>query len=301
MRQIKTGAACIMALILTMLLSMSSYAAIEPGNEDPGGAEQLLITEESQLETADGMETDVQDETEEVPGNGDESEKAAEDNTEIDTGETEPEEVRLQSERPAVLKAANGERVSYTGKRVGSNAGETTVFSVSTGGTAYTGACAEQGVAMKSSGHASITRIGNGTKIAKVIYYFAIALGNNNWWSSDHKTDKVGKIIGMDHAGDTDVTKRRMVEVFCQIYNMGASEWYNTVTSSSGGGWSTSTAKKVRDYYKNLDVSNITVPSSFEIWFAKSENKAQSFIMWANKPAGYVTVKKISGDSSVTG
>ena len=199
-----------------------------------------------------------------------------------------------------VLKASSSGKVSYSAKRVGSNAGETSVFSVTSGGKTYTGACAEQGVTMKSSGQAAITKIDNSTKIAKVIYYYAIALGSDNWWTGDHKTDKVGKILGMDHADDTDVTKRRMVECFCQIYNMGSSDWYKTVTSSSGGGWSTGTADKVRDYYKNIDTSSISVPAGFEIWYAKSDSGAQSFIMWAYMPEGYVTMTKVSGNTKIT-
>ena len=104
----------------------------------------------------------------------------------------------------------------------------------------------------------------------------------------------------MSHASDTDVTKRRMVECFCQIYNMGSNKWYNTVTSSSGGGWSTNTADKVRDYYRDIDTSNITVPAGFEIWSAKSDNSAQSFIMWSYNPEGYVTMKKVSGNTGIT-
>lgn len=300
----KRAAAFMLAALMTLLIVFPSFAENDTVTEEPQGADSSIITEEVNTEDDEYTEEtdagDVQEETGEDP----EDEAAGdEDSASVveDTEESEPEEAPLRSEKPVLLKAAAGQRVSYTGKRVGSNAGETTVFTVSTGGTTYTGACAEQGVAMRSSGHATITRISNGSKIAKVIYHYAIALGDQNWWTSSHKTDKVGKIIGMANAGDTDVTKRRMIEVFCQIHYMGSSDWYNTVTSSSGGGWSTNTARKVRDYYSNINISNITVPEGFEIWLAKSENKAQSFVMWAYNPVGYVTMKKTSANAAISG
>ena len=284
-----------------LLIAFPSFAADENNAKEIPGAEEVTVTEEIPVEVSEDAEgsdeKDIQKETAEGDAEG---EPENEDSTgDADAGEEKAEETPQQPLR-AVLKASSGEKVSYTAKRVGSNAGETSVFSVTSDGTSYTGACAEQGVSMKTSGKATITKIGNGTKIAKVIYYYAIALGDNNWWTSSHKTDKVGKILGMSNAGDTDVTKRRMIECFCQIYNMGSSNWYNTVTSSSGGGWSTNTADRVRDYYRDIDTSNISVPAGFEIWFANADSSAQSFIMWAYKPDGYVTMKKVSGNTSIT-
>lgn len=294
--------ACILAAMMLFIFSFPSFAADENDAKETSAAEDAIPIEEIQGETeenAEGTDTqNVQEETAEGAGEGNDEERADAGNAGI--VREEPEKTTGKPERAVVLKVGNGENVSYTAKRVGSNAGETSVFSVISGGTTYTGACAEQGVSMKTSGKAAITRIDNNEKIAKVIYYYAIALGSKNWWSGSDASDKVGRILGMSHDSDTDVTKRRMVECFCQIYNMGSSKWYSTVTSSSGGGWSTNTADKVRDYYRSIDTDSISIPAGFEIWYAKTEGSAQSFIMWAYNPEGYVTMNKVSGNTVIT-
>ena len=313
-RRDKKTKVCILTAVLVILLAMPAFAANETNEKEIAGEEESTVTEENQATGEQADDTAPENEAEEIkedaeggetesdPSDGEEKENEPEKPDEkAESGEDPlPAEAPAAKQEPVVLKASSSGKVSYSAKRVGSNAGETSVFSVTSGGKTYTGACAEQGVTMKSSGQAAITKIDNSTKIAKVIYYYAIALGSDNWWTGDHKTDKVGKILGMDHADDTDVTKRRMVECFCQIYNMGSSDWYKTVTSSSGGGWSTGTADKVRDYYKNIDTSGISVPAGFEIWYAKSDSGAQSFIMWAYMPEGYVTMTKVSGNTKIT-
>lgn len=313
-RRDKKTKVCILTAVLVILLAMPAFAANETDEKEITGEEESTVTEEIQATGEQADDVTPENEDEEIKEDAEVEETEAEPADEEDN-ENEPEkpdekaesgeeplpaEAPAAKQEPVVLKASSSGNVSYSAKRVGSNAGETSVFSVTSGGKTYTGACAEQGVTMKSSGQAAITKIDNSTKIAKVIYYYAIALGSDNWWTGDHKTDKVGKILGMDHADDTDVTKRRMVECFCQIYNMGSSDWYKTVTSSSGGGWSTGTADKVRDYYKSIDTSGISVPAGFEIWYAKSDSGAQSFIMWAYMPEGYVTMTKVSGNTKIT-
>jgi hypothetical protein len=309
-RRNKKAKVCILTAILVILLAMPAFATNETDEKAVTGEEDSAVTEEFKETDEQADDAAPANDIEEIKEDAGAEEDSEENGAEA-VNEEEPEEKTAEEEpvpvetppakrEPVMLKASSSDNVSYSAKRVGSNAGETSVFSVTSGGKTYTGACAEQGVTMKSSGQATITKIDNSTKIAKVIYYYAIALGSDNWWTGDHKTDKVGKILGMDHADDTDVTKRRMVECFCQIYNMGSSDWYKTVTSSSGGGWSTGTADKVRDYYKNIDTSSISVPAGFEIWYAKSGSGAQSFIMWAYMPEGYVTMTKVSGNTNIT-
>lgn len=209
-------------------------------------------------------------------------------------------------------KAEEGKKVSYSGNKVGSAAGETSVFTVKSNGTNYTGTCAQQGVQMGTSGTAVITKISNSKKIAKVVYHYAIELDDKNWWTSSHKTDKVGTLLGMSLDDATNVTKRRMIEAFCQMYHMGTTDWYKTITNADTGGWTTGTADSVRDYYTGINdknwYKNMTVPDGFEIWMADAGN-SQPFIIWAySKPApstptaeyGFVTMKKISGNSDIT-
>ena len=248
------------------------------------------------------------------------------DTSAITENEEKPEEIPLEANEPSEevsekaddeennlslpevdLRAEQNETVSYKGKRVGSAAGETTVFNVtSSDNKKYTGTCSKQGISMHTSGTAVVTRIGNNTKIAKILYYYCVQLGDKNWWTSKYKTNKVGKIIGMNNAGDTNVTKRRMIEAFCQIYNMGGTSWYNTITASSTGGWSTNTASKIKDYYSDISdktwYKNLTVPDEFEVWNAASANNAQPFIMWAmgeeDDAFFYFRVQKVSTNAN---
>ena len=336
----------ILAIMLMMVLMVPSFASDETGavdqSVDEAVEETVNGTDEEPTETFPAeapenepgkeREKENENENEEVPDytntNDTDALQVKEENTVEDAGYTgagdaeaetsvEKKEMIPQKKtlnaKAAGAKAAGDKKVSYTGSKVGSAAGETTVFKVTSDGTKYTGTCAKQGVTMGTSGTATITKISNSTKIAKVIYHFAIDLGDSNWWTSDHKTDKVGTILGMASNDATNVTKRRMVEAFCQIYNMGASDWYKTITNASTGGWTKDTADKVRDYYADINnktwYKNLTVPDGFEIWLADAGN-AQPFIIWAytpptppapSTPTGFVTMKKVSGNTSITG
>ena len=45
------------------------------------------------------------------------------------------------------------------------------------------------------------------------------------------------------------------------------------------------------------------VPDGFEIWFAKSANSKQPFIMWtytSDASEGFVTMNKVSGNPAIT-
>lgn len=334
-RRLRQAAMLILIALIMMVLAIPSFAdneTVETGNADK---EAVLSTGSGEAEVSGDEEKQMSDDAEKADTEtvqAEEAEKGAVTEEEADkTGaadeESAAEEIKTEDEEgakaevkePAVTitpapkvtvkkeaKAASdsGKKVSYTGSKAGSAAGETTIFKVTSDGTTYTGTCAEQGVSMSSSGTATITQIPNSKKIAKVVYHYAIELGDDNWWSGDHKTDKVGKLLGMSNDSDTNVTKRRMVEAFCQIYNMGSTDWYNTITNPNSGGWNTGTADKVRDFYTDISDKNwykdLTVPDGFEIWFADAGN-AQPFIIWAYNPTGFVTLKKVSADTSISG
>ena len=274
---------CMLAAAVMLAFAAPSFAADYALTEAEGTAQAEGAGGKS------GDDAEVKDEEgAEEPGCSEEEAQAEEEQT-----ETPPEE-------HAQPKTGSGITVQYTGERVGTDIGITTVFAVTSGGTEYTGTCAYQGVSMSASGTAEIQRIPNTEEVAKIVYHYAIELGDENWWTSSHKTDRVGKLLGMAHDTDTYVTKRRMVEAFCQIHNMGLDKWYEVITGPRGS-WSINTATKVKNYYKNIDTGGIKVPDSFEIWLATPDDGAQAFIMWAHSPAGYTAVKKVSGNTSITG
>ena len=175
---------------------------------------------------------------------------------------------------PAGDHLSTGDTISFKGWREGSGGGETALFSATVDETAYTGTCAQSGVALSKTGTANVTRIGNDTKIAKAIYHFAYELGDENWWTSSHRLDNAGNILGIS---GTQFTKRKLLECFCQMHNMGVDRWY---TVNTNAGVSTTTAKAVKNYYNNLDVSGVTVPDNFEIWLSRPADSSQQFIMW---------------------
>ncbi|MBQ6440915.1 MAG: hypothetical protein IJJ06_12560 [Mogibacterium sp.] len=328
--------AFMLTLALTIILTIPSFAENQTGEAGSVNSEENVQTENTEGETfveEDGQVTENAGETDK------ESIRPEEDVTEIEPEEDtvkedpaipagsadeaasggEPKaskegeskagksvEIKKQAQKAKLTKAASdsGKEVRYEGDKFGSAAGETTVFKVTTDGKTYTGTCAKQGVSMKSPGTAEITKISNSKKIAKVIYHYAFELGDENWWTGEGKTDKVGKLLGMNNDNDTNVTKRRLVEAFCQIYHMGSSDWYNTITNAATGGWDERTADRVRDFYTGISDKNwynyLTVPDGFEIWLADPGN-SQPFMIWAYNPTGCVTLKKISADTSITG
>lgn len=185
---------------------------------------------------------------------------------------------------PADPHLNTGDTVSFNGWREGSGGGETALFNATAGARTYTGTCAQSGVSLSRTGSATVTKIGNDTKIAKAIYHYAYELGDDNWWTSSHRLDNVGSIINVS---GTQFTKRKLLECFCQIHNMGAQTWYNVNTNA---GVATATARAVRNYYANLDVSGVTVPDNFEILLSRPADSSQQFIMWRMASAGAVVL-----------
>ena len=276
----------ILAAIMLFVIAAPSFAANMTGTESQQIPEYAGEAEGAE---GDGSAEDITGE--ESPESGESDDEAI--------GMDDNDETGLPGGKP-VLKKEEGTEVTYTAYKENLTAVATSIFSVNKDGTTYTGTCARQGISMKTSGTAKITRIPNSESIAKIVYHYAIELGDENWWDSPACSDRVGKIIGMSSVNSTRVTKRRMVECFCQMYNMGAAEWYKVITDTKTGGWGTGESSKIRDYYNSIDTSGIKVPDGFEIWYADAGD-AQPFIIWAYDSAGYVTMKKISGNSSITG
>lgn len=184
---------------------------------------------------------------------------------------------------PTESPLKTGDSVDFKGWREGSGGGQTALFTATSGDKSYTGTCAQAGVALTATGKAKVTRIANDTKIAKAIYHFAYELSeDDNWWTSSHRFDNVGSIIGIS---GTQFSKRKMLECFCQIHNMGSQKWYDVCTDA---GVAIATARAVRNYYENLNVSGVTVPDSFEIYLSIPTNSSQQFIMWRMTDAGQV-------------
>ena len=314
-REVKTAVTMLIVLLLLFMTGAQSFAAAENGMEDKEDTDIYVQDEAGEDEKGQGeaAETaDVSDEDTEKDENGDEeTEESAEKDPEASGQESEdkaaeepPEKTAAKAtevrSNAAVLRAAAGQRITYTGTKVGSAAGETSVFKVVSGGTTYTGTCAKQGVKMSTSGQATITKIANTSKIAKLVYHYAVEPGTANWWNGSQSTSKAGLLLGYSSDSATNVTKQRLIEAFCQIYNMGDSSWYSTITNPNTGGWTSDTAQKVRNLYNSINTGSITVPEGFEIWYADAGN-SQPFMIWAYNPAGYVTMTKKSGNKKITG
>lgn len=234
----------------------------EDGNTVPGDQAVNNTEGESGEETA----VENQDGTQQTDAAEPEEEKGSDKPDDKDKKDSEPDGFDLMLD--------DGQTVTYKSARKGSGSGETTVFTVKDDGKTYKGVCAEQGVP-GGSGRAKLSRISNGKKIAKVVYKYGV---KQKWLTGDDATDNCTNLLKLSY--HTDVTKRRMLECFCQIANMGENAWLKAVTGSQGG-WSSSTAKAVLKYYKNIDTSDINVPSNFNLYLAKpTSSGVQDFMIW---------------------
>lgn len=282
------------------------------GQEEVTVPEETAATEEnSSREEAAAPEEDAGEKTEEVSG----MEGEAGDNTEESTGQGEdegeaekPKAVMLQSNAAAAAakSVSVGEKISYTGKRVG-KVDQTTIFTYkdTSRGLTFTGTCRQAGIPMDKSGTGTIeSRISNTSKIAKVLYLYAV---QKDWLTGKDAATNARKVLGLNY--EVGFTYRRLIESACQIHSMGKKAFKKAMMNV--GGVSEPTVDAICDWYSNLDVSKVTVPDEFEAYQVATASGVQPFTMWVLKdtpvtppPAptpGFVTLKKVSGNESLTG
>lgn len=298
-----------LAAVLLFLLAIPSFAMnVTDGQEnrnststDQTEQEEVDVQAEAPENAADVA--DSKDESAEEPAA---EEIAAEDKDhEEEPAAEDPGSGTLTPERPAlkapVLKAlpANNTKVSYT------SAGSHPVkFTVKSGGYTFKGTCATLGVDNASSGKATVKRISNSSKIAKLVYYYGYKKG---WWKGSNSTKKATTVMGFTDKNCTENAKQ-CIEALIQRDNMGWTAFWNARKSGKYRMYSTdSFVKEINELYKK-DVSKITIPDDviFEMFHGEtSSSKQQDFYVWRYKenpvkPNGFVAVEKVSADVSIT-
>ena len=290
----------ILCMVLTIVPSFV-FAAPEAEETSQGAENMSKETEEAIEESADDGETGMQGET-------DENDKQTE--PEEQTEPNGQERLQVQKEvaagskkEAAAAKAVSvGDKIKYTGKRVG-KVDQTTIFSYkeSGSGLAFTGTCRQAGIPMDKSGTGTIeSRISNNSKIAKVLYRYAVQKG---WLTGKSAATNARKVLGLNYK--IGYTYRRLIESACQINSMGKKDFKKAMMNV--GGVSEPTVDAIINWYSNLDVSKVKVPDGFELYQVSTAKGVQPFTMWAvrNPPPpptenGFAAVKKVSGDASLT-
>jgi hypothetical protein len=175
----------------------------------------------------------------------------------------------------------DGDTVTYTSKM----SHQARTFSVNNG--EYAGACIESGVDADTSGTAVATKVGNDTAYARILYYKGIQDG---WWENGDAA----------FSGNT-ITKHRVLNMLLQYANPNRSH-SRTKAGWEESGVSSGTIDRVVEMYDSV-LSSIpaSAPSSLETYIAAPASGKQGFMFFKNKTAGYVKVKKVSGNTNITG
>jgi len=147
-----------------------------------------------------------------------------------------------------------------------------------------------------SSGTATVTKLSNNSKMAKIIYYYGYVY-EGGWWEGSHRYDNVKSFLGMQN--DTVVVKKYLIESFAQMGNQGVSNWKRI--SYDIPEVLNEYVDKAAALYEDFDASSVSVPSGFEIYKCSESGGAQDFVIWRNNPYGKVRLAKASANPSITG
>ena len=302
---------CMLAAVLIFLLAIPSFAANANEGTDQQGGETA-----EQTEPAEAPEESGEIEEEKPPETGTKAEltEQTEEPAELPAEEEEKAEAapagltaapeKASAPAPA-LKAAsalpdNNSKVSYT------SAGSHPVkFSVKTGGYTFKGTCATLGIDNASSGKATVKRISNNSRIAKLVYYYGYKKG---WWQGKNSSKKATAVMGFSDSRCTENAKQ-CIEALIQRDNMGWDAFWAARKVGKYRMYSTdSFMKEISSLYKNTDVSKITIPDDvvFEMFHGvTSSSRQQDFYVWRYKEVptttnGFAAVEKVSADVSIT-
>ena len=306
---------CMLAAVLIFLLAIPSFAANGSGEPYQQNGETIEQPEQEQEETAEETgETEEEDlqstEEEEQIEQPEQTEDPAELPAEAEEkAEAAPAGLTAAPEKASApapaLKAAsalpdNNSKVSYT------SAGSHPVkFSVKTAGYTFKGTCATLGIDNASSGKATVKRISNNSRIAKLVYYYGYKKG---WWQGKNSSKKATAVMGFSDSRCTENAKQ-CIEALIQRDNMGWDAFWAARKVGKYRMYSTdSFMKEISSLYKNTDVSKITIPDDvvFEMFHGvTSSSRQQDFYVWRYKEVptttnGFAAVEKVSADVSIT-
>lgn len=178
--------------------------------------------------------------------------------------------------------AAIGDNVSYTSPEPTGEWGATVFYANNMIGT-----CCQPGVEAARSGTARLAReCGHSTVQAKVAWY--IQSHNINMRGND------------PYPGFNTLPAQRVYMHFFQIAEIGKTAWAQVAASDLG--YNEYTINLVFDAYDSFLAAHgsDSIPNSFKVIFCDA-GAFQNFIVWGYNPTGYVKLKKVSGNTDITG
>ena len=192
----------------------------------------------------------------------------------------------------SVFAMQPGDKINYQGTHVEVEPFPVPVMSASKSGITYRGTCAEFGTPMAASGNATVAqKVSNNSKEAKMIYHLVYEL---KWFDSPKVTQDAMAEIGLpEYSG---FTYGNLVSSVSQLSHQSRASWIQQMEYAG----SPKIAAGTINWYDSYDVSGITVPSNFALYYC-TDGSNQPFTIWTLEPKGYVKLKKTSANSSITG
>ena len=302
-----------LAAVLMLLPVIPSFAlagADEGGQPSAGAAvqtEEAVLqadnagTNEETAASAASAEESVSGAADSTDSTGAEADADAEDRPEAEPAagiKAAPLKVKAAAPKAASVMPENNDKVKYT------SAGSHPVkFTVKHDGYTFKGTCATLGVENAKSGTATVKRISNNSRIARLVYYYGYKKG---WWVGKNSDKKATTVLDFTDKDCTENAKQ-CIEALIQRSNMGWSDFWDARKNGKYRMYSTDSFMREINSLYNKDISDITIPDDveFEIFHGETSSKNQDFYVWRYKkipdrPEGYVAVEKLSADESIT-
>lgn len=222
-----------------------------------GGAE--CVKEEAPDADGDEGSLPLDEESQDVPDDADKADEAAE---------------GPPAEPSGILREmASGDTVSYTSKEEHTGTAELEIpaFKITMDGKNYEGTCAQIGVKALRKGTATVTKISNSSRHAKMIYKYAILM---DWWRGPAGEVSAKKELGL--TGTVKTTNRILLKCMNQICKQG-SGWKKSAVNE--GGMAESFVNVIYKHVSGLDVSDVNVPDTFEMYYCDA-GEGQNFTVW---------------------
>ena len=279
------GIAILAIFVLLTTTVMPSFAEEAPPEDSATIVEEVLDEENSDINNTDDPEIIEPQEEVNEPQQKDEPENIPEKAESSDTKEDDTEKLEDIS---TTLFAEVGDKLKYETSL--SSGGETRIFKIKNQPN-FKGTCGQLNVDASSGGTGTIQRkVSNTSRLAKMVYYFDIKKG---WYSAPKMNQSVyGYLDGIP--SDTAWTYGKFIMSMCQIATDGKSTWIDKWGGASG------TASIFADWYSDYDVSDITVPNSFKMYYL-TDGSNQPFYIWEVAEEGSLKISKaVEGSTNPT-
>ena len=149
----------------------------------------------------------------------------------------------------------------------------------------YEGTCAQIGKTSPDSGTATVTKLDKSNKITKIAYYYGYKKG----WSNNMEGYK-GWVS----------TYGEVYSHLLRVAYMGFSDWESGYRAVAGGNDPSAMIAEVKKLWNGVDDLD-AAPDNFQCLLCDQGSSQAFVLMKPSPPTGFVTVKKVSGNTSITG